>query len=201
MSSCQNIVSQHCFRCKKSGSTIWISPTGKEEAGRDASADLSSCPSLCFHSAEERSSWTQGPIQPPGSGRKWLERGLKRNENWCKPFAEGYGDRGCAFSPKEHDEISYMHPCSCVQSATDQRAANKLICIRLNCQCCPPSPSPLSLPRSVTHIKPNKDKCTTEFIGVIENQDGAAYFSSMLSQEIKINSPTSYFNIAYHNHR
>lgn len=180
---------------------IWISPTGKGEAGRDACFDLISCPSLCFHSAEEKSRWTAGPTQPPGSGRK-LERCLKRNENWCKPFAEGYAATEAVPSPWR--TMMRYPTCSlvrCVQAGTDLRAANKLICIRLNCQSCPPSPCPLSLPRSVTHIKPNKDKCVTEFIRVIENQDGAAYFSSMLSQEIKINSPTSYFNIAYHNHR
>lgn len=148
-----------------------------------------------------QSRWTE-LTQPPGSGRRRLEGDLKRNENWCKPFAEGYAATEAVPSPQRS---MMRYPTGslacCVQAGTDLRAANKLIHIRLNCQSCPPSPCPLSLPRSVTHIKPNKDKCTTEFIQVIENQDGDTYFSSMLSQEIKINSPTSYFNIAYHNHR
>lgn len=149
-----------------------------------------------------QSQWTERPTQPPGSGRTQLESGLKCNENWCKPFAEGYAVTEAVPSPRR--SMMRYPTCSlvrCVRSGTDLRAANKLICIRLNCQTCPPSPCPFSFPGSVTHIKPNKDKCTTEFIQVIENQDGAAYFSPMLSQEIKINSPTSYFNIAYHNHR
>lgn len=133
--------------------------------------------------------------------RLWRKiRRLKCNENCCKLFADGYTMMEAVPSPQR----SMMRYPTCslvrhVQSGTDLRAANKLICIRLNCQTYPlTAPCPHSLPRSVRHITPNK--CMTKFIQVIENQDGTAYFSSMLSQEIKINSPTSYFNIAYHNH-
>lgn len=104
---------------------IWISPTGKGEAGRDASFDLVSCPSLYFHSAEEKSRWTEEPTQPPGSGRRWLERGLKRNENWCKPFAEGYAATEAVPSP-QRSMMRYL-TCSLVLVFSQEQIWGQLI--------------------------------------------------------------------------
>lgn len=144
----------------------------------------------------------RSPCGQKGPPRFWqkIVRRLKCNEKCCKPFADGYSIME-AVPSLQRSMMRYLtySLALLVQSGTDLRAANKAICIRLNCQTYPfPAPCPHSLPRSLRDIKPNK--CMTKFIRVIENQDGTDYFSSMLSQEIKINSPTSYFNIAYHNH-
>lgn len=69
-SSCQNWKSPNtALGTRNLVDNIWVSPTGKGEAGRHVSFDLVSCPSFYFPSAEEKSLWVEGPIQPPNSGK------------------------------------------------------------------------------------------------------------------------------------
>lgn len=80
--------------------------------------------------------------------RLWQKiiRRLKCNENCCKAFADGYTMMEAVPSPQRSMMRYPTHSLvRHVQSGTDLRAANKLICIRLNCQTYPLpalSPSP-----------------------------------------------------------